>query len=95
MLVFRDDLKPQEKYIIVDEFELPSNAIRVNLFYAIDKIQNEAKIYSIDSLSLFNNFKMVFGFCPHIPDIIKTKVKAIDNKAVFFNIGNMKGGGLE
>ena len=95
MNVFNEALKPNDKFVIVDEFELFSNAARMNLFHTYDVKNGAVNTYFIDSLSLFANFKTVFGFCPHIPEIMKRKVQAINSSSLFFNIGNMKAGGME
>jgi hypothetical protein len=67
----------------------------MNLFHACNLEDREINTYFIDSLSLFDNFKMVYGFCPYVPEIIKKRVLSIHEKALFFNLGNMKAGGIE
>ena len=60
--------------IIVDDFDFFSNAIRVNMYHAFHKLTDEAKTFFLESLSLFNKFKMIFCFCPFVGNSIISRV---------------------
>ena len=80
--------------IIIDDFDYFSNAIRVNMYHALNAEMDEVKTFFFESLFLFNKFKMIFCFCPHVEKIIISRVKAINNEVRIFNCGRMKEGGL-